>query len=400
MTTTQTRELARPPFYRDIRVIRVAGQVVAVVLVFLALRYFYGNLVDNFNRLGIGLDFKFLTVSTDFRIAYNSEFAARSPVWQMTLAGVKNTFLASAAGIVLASVIGLIVGVSRLSENWLVARLATLYVETFRNIPPLVIIVFFGFAMFFYGPFPIFSESLELGIGDNNFLILNKDRWGIPGFAETGDLTLFLIFVVVGVVASVLVWRWRSRVFDRTGQAHHRVLWGTGVVLAALILGYLIAGQPFEISFPVISEDRRLYEGGFAINWGFISVSVALGLYTASHIGEIIRGSILAVHSGQGEAANALALSAFQRYRFVVLPQALRVALPPTINQFLNLVKNTSLATAVGYADITALTKSSIGNGRPTFQSIVVLMAVYLTFSLIISLILNFVNRRIQLVER
>jgi general L-amino acid transport system permease protein len=129
-------------------------------------------------------------------------------------------------------------------------------------------------------------------------------------------------------------------------------------------------------------------------------VTVALGLYTASHIGEIIRGSILAVPHGQSEASNALALSGFQRYRFVVLPQAMRIALPPTINQYLNLVKNTSLATAVGYSDITALTKSSIGNGRPTFQSIVILMAVYLTFSLIISLILNIVNRRLQLVER
>ena len=131
-----------------------------------------------------------------------------------------------------------------------------------------------------------------------------------------------------------------------------------------------------------------------------MSVTVALGLYTASHIGEIIRGSILAVHSGQSEAANALALSAFQRYRFVVLPQAMRIALPPTINQFLNLVKNTSLGTAVGSAEVTALTKTSIGNGRPAFQSILILMAVYLSFSLVISLILNVVNRRMQLVSR
>lgn len=129
-------------------------------------------------------------------------------------------------------------------------------------------------------------------------------------------------------------------------------------------------------------------------------MTLALGLYTASHIGEIIRGSILAIHTGQSEAANALALSGFQRYQFVILPQAMRIAIPPTINQYLNLVKNTSLATAVGYADITALTKTSIGNGRPTLQSIVILMAVYLAFSLIISFILNIVNRRLQLADR
>jgi general L-amino acid transport system permease protein len=131
-----------------------------------------------------------------------------------------------------------------------------------------------------------------------------------------------------------------------------------------------------------------------------MSVTVALGLYTASHIAEIVRGSILAVSRGQTEAANALALSGFQRYRFVILPQALRIALPALINQALNLVKNTSLAAAVAYSEITNLTQASIGNGRPAVPSIVILMAVYLSFSLVISLILNVVNRRMQLVSR
>jgi general L-amino acid transport system permease protein len=129
-------------------------------------------------------------------------------------------------------------------------------------------------------------------------------------------------------------------------------------------------------------------------------VAGALGLYTASHVAEIIRGSILAVSRGQTEAADALALTSFQRYRFVVLPQAFRIALPPLINQSLNLVKNTSLAAAVAYSEITNLTQTSIGNGRPAVPSIVILMAVYLSFSLIISAILNMVNRRIQLVAR
>lgn len=400
MTTTQRREVARPPFWRDIRVLRVVGQLVAVAVVYLLLRYFYGNLVDNFNRLGIGLDFKFLTVSTDFRIAYHSEFDARSPVWQMTLQGVKNTFLAGFFGVILASIVGLVVGVSRLSDNWLIARLSSLYVESFRNIPPLVIIIFFGFAMFFFGPFPIFSESWEFAIGGNNFLVLNKDRWGVPGVSQVGDLVVFYLIFAVGVIVGLLVWRWRSKVFDNTGQAHHRVAWFFGVVVLFLIVAFFATGQPLEMSWPVITEDRRLYEGGFAINWGFISLTLALGLYTASHIAEIIRGSILAVHRGQSEAAGALALSNFQRYRFVILPQAMRIALPATINQYLNLVKNTSLGTAVAYAEITALTKSSIGNGRPTFQSIIVLMAVYLAFSLTISLILNIVNRRLQLADR
>jgi len=151
---------------------------------------------------------------------------------------------------------------------------------------------------------------------------------------------------------------------------------------------------------PAVAESGRRIEGGFVLNSGYISVTVALGLYTASHIAEIIRGSILAVDKGQSEAANALALSGFQRYRFVVLPQAMRIAIPPVINQFLNLTKNTSLGTAVAYAEITALTQSSIGNGRPAVPSLLVLIGIYLTFSFTISIVLNQVNKRFQVVGR
>ena len=401
MTSTRPRrEVARPPFWRDIRVLRAVGQIVAVALVFLLVWWLYNNLVASFERLGIALNFDFLSSRTGFRIAFYPEFDPSSSVWQMTWVGIKNTFLAGLFGIILASIMGLIVGVSRLSENWLVARLATVYVEVFRNIPPLVIIIFFGFALFFFGPFPLFADSWEVAIGGNNILILNKDRWGVPGVTQTDDLLLFWIIFGIGIVATTLIWRWRTRVFDTTGAPHHRVLWSAGVLLGFFLVAFIASGAPLEMSWPVISENRRLFEGGFAINWGFISLTFALGLYTASHIGEIIRGSILAVHGGQSEAAEALALSSFQRYRFVILPQALRIALPPTINQYLNLVKNTSLGVAVGYAEITALTRTSIGNGRPTFQSIIILMVVYLGFSLIISLILNLVNRRFTLVER
>ncbi|MFQ5522691.1 MAG: amino acid ABC transporter permease [Acidimicrobiia bacterium] len=405
MATTQektARELARPPFWRDVRVLRVVGQIVAVVAVFLFLRWLFNNLVDNLNRLGISTSFDFLFGPTNFQVPFNSEFDPRSPVWNMTLVGVKNTFLAGFFGILFASVLGLIVGVSRLSENWLVAKLAAFYVELFRNIPPLVIIIFFGFAVFTFGPLPLFADSWEVnlpGSGDN-LLIINNDRWGVPGFTRAGDLGVFFLVLGIGVIVAAFVWRWRTRIFDATGQPHHRVLWFLGVLLGFFVVGYFATGQPFDMSWPALSENRRRIDGGFEMNWGFISVTAGLGLYTASHIGEIIRGSILAVPHGQTEAANALALSGFQRYRFVILPQAMRIALPPTINQYLNLVKNTSLGIAVAYAEITALTKTSIGNGRPAVQSILILMAVYLAFSLSISAILNVVNRRMQLVTR
>ena len=155
-----------------------------------------------------------------------------------------------------------------------------------------------------------------------------------------------------------------------------------------------------EAAHPTVSENGRRIENGLVTNFGYISVTIALGLYTASHIAEITRGSILAVPRGQSEASNALALGGFQRYRFVILPQAMRIAIPPTINQFLNLTKNTSLGIAVAYAELTALTKSSIGNGRPAVQSLTILISLYLLFSIVTSIIMNIVNRRMQIEER
>jgi len=399
VTSQQSDSRVRPPFWRDARVLRVVGQVIAVVVVFLLLRWLFANLVDNSRRTGISLDFGFLNRPTQFQIPNHDEFDPRSPVWQMVLVGVKNTLLASVFGVILAAVVGLVVGIARLSKNWLAAKLAAAYVEFFRNIPPLVIIVFFAFAVFLYGPLPNLRESIEIGFPgtDHNVFVLSLEQWGMPSLADAGNLAAFGLFLAFGLVIAVLVWRWRTRVNDQTGAPHHRVLWALGVLAVLLLVGYVVLGEPFRITWPTLGENRRRLVDGFAINAGFISVAGALGLYTASHVAEIVRGSILAISTGQSEAANALALNGFQRYRFVILPQALRIALPPLINQCLNLVKNTSLAAAVGYSEITNLTQASIGNGRPAVPSIVILMGVYLSFSLIISFMLNVVNRRMQL---
>lgn len=384
------------------RVIRVVGQVLAVLAVFLLLRWLFGNLVTNSQQRGLSLDFGFLGRPTQFQVPYHDEFDPRSPVIAMVLVGVKNTLLAGLFGIALASVLGLIVGVARLSENWLVAQLSSWYVEFFRNIPPLLVIIFFTFAVFLYGPFPTLREAILVGLpwGDHNLLMFSNEEWGVPSLTATGDLAMFGILGLVSLGAAVGVWWWRTTVNRDTGAPHHRVLWSLGVLVGLLIVSYMVLGGPFEMSWPTPSENRRRIVNGFALNAGFMSVAGALGLYTASHVAEIIRGSIQAVSRGQIEAANALALNSFQRYRFILLPQAMRIALPPYINQCLNLVKNTSLAAAVGYSEITNLTQASIGNGRPAVPSIVVLMVVYLCFSLVISFILNIVNRRMQLVTR
>ncbi|MEX1207149.1 MAG: ABC transporter permease subunit [Acidimicrobiia bacterium] len=389
-------------WYRDVRVLRVVVQVLAVVTVAGLLFWLLNNLVSNLNRLNINTDFGFLWRPTQFQIPFDEGFNPRSPVWQMVVVGVKNTFLAGFFGIILASVLGLIVGISRLSSNWLVARIATVYVEALRNIPPLVVIIFFGFALFTFGPFPVVSEAQQVSFfgSENNLMILSNTVWGFPSLSAGDGVGVFWMFVAAGLAAGFAVVRWRTRFAERTGRPHRRVRFGLGTLLTFIVAGFVVGGDVFSWSWPALAPSARRIIGGFQMNYGFISVTVALGLYTASHIAEIVRGSILSVPRGQTEAANAIALTTFQRYRFVVLPQAFKVAVPPFINQCLNLVKNTSLGVAVAYAEITALTLTSIGNGRPAPQSILILMGVYLAFSLTISLILNIYNRRLQVVER
>jgi general L-amino acid transport system permease protein len=195
-----------------------------------------------------------------------------------------------------------------------------------------------------------------------------------------------------------VVWLWRTRVFKETGHAHHRLLWALGVFAVISVGGYALLGGPYDLSRPRVNDARLGVDGGFSMLGSYFALTVALVIYTASHVAEIVRGSIQAVPKGQTEASEALALSSFQRLRFVVLPQAARIAIPPTINQYLNLTKNTSLAAAIAFPEITRVTTTYIGNANPAPQAILILMAVYLGFSLTISIVVNIANRRSQLV--
>ncbi len=404
MTDTVSVSTTRPPFWRNERVLRVLAQIAAVLIVGFTIRWLFTNLVDNLNAIGISTKFDFLDSPARFPVR-DSSFDPDSDIKALLWQGVRNTAAAASVGIVLALVLGTLIGVGRLSSNWIVRKLATLYVETLRNIPPLVIIIFFGFALFTFGPLPLFNPQnppgeIKFPGTDSTLLIYSKSRLGLPSIATDDGGGLFWVLLLVALIVAVGVWVWRTRVNIATGEPHRRVLYSflTFVALGAVI--YFALGGPVSPSFPAVSESGRLIEGGIATNDGYVSLTLALAFYTASHIAEIVRGSILAVPKGQNEAANALALNGFQRYRFVVLPQAARIALPPIINQFLNLTKNTSLAVAVAYPDVTSLVGTAIGNDQPAPQMILLLMGIYLAFSLCISLVLNIVNRRFQIAGR
>jgi general L-amino acid transport system permease protein len=381
----------RPPWWRNIRVLRVVAQVAAVALAFVVAAVLLITARNNLNARGISTSFEFLTQPTNLSIGGRAEWDPANPIWQVVLLGAYNTLMCVVLGIPLTTVLGVLIGVGRLSRNFLVRKAAALYVETLRNIPPLLVILF------------TFTIVLTLPTIQNaaqpfNLFVISNQRIAIPGIAAGDNAGIYWLILVAGLVASIVVWVWRTRVFNETGRPHHRVLWSLGIFLAFAVSGYFALDGPIALSRPVLEE--RVITGGFTMLASYVTVTLALTVYTASHVAEIVRGSILAVPKGQTEASFAVGLTNFQRYRFVILPQAARIAIPPTINQYLNFTKNTSLALAVGYAEITFVMVTAIGNANPAPQSIAILMLVYLTFSLITSVVMNIVNRRLQLATK
>lgn len=390
-TSAPPPSTTRPPLWRDVRVLRIGVQVVFAVAVGALLWYLATNLVVNLRASGIPTGFSFLDQPTGFSIRDTSLRPAQ-PIRDALMAGVANTLRVAVLGIALATLVGLVVGVARLSSNWLVRRAASLYVEAIRNVPPLLVIVFFYLAVMLR--LPGITDAAEW----LDAVVLSNRRVGVLwGDAGPGAGTFVAVLAGAFLVA-VLVGLWRTRVFDETGQPHHRILWGGGVLVVVGAVAYVAIGQPITLSQPVV--DGRSITGGTTLGLEYAALLVGLVVYTASHVAEIVRGSIQAVPRGQTEAANAIALSGFQRLRHVVLPQAARIMVPPLGNQYLNLTKNSSLAAAVGYPELTQVTKTVIGNGHPAVQSVAVLMLVYLVLSLVLSLLTNLVNRRLSLEGR
>ena len=394
-----------PALWRDVRVLRLAAQLLAVVVVVALIRWMLHNLIVRMDEIGLPKGFDFLDSPYGVALRDAHGFDVRDPVWKALLIGLQNTVVASVVGIIIATVVGLFVGIARLSSNWLVAKGASLYVESLRNIPPLVVIIFFGFAMFTFGPLPRFGANNPPWQGkffgsDSNWLIMSKERQAIPSLASESNVGVFWLLVLAAAIIAVAVWQWRTRRNIATGEPHHRVLWSLGVFTAIVVASFLLLGGPYSWSWPAVSENGRRVVGGFSTNSGYIALTLGLGLYTASFVAEIIRGSILAVPKGQTEAATSVALKSSQRYRHIVLPQAQRIAIPPYISECANLIKNTSLGLAVAYPDLFLVAVTAWGINFPAPQIILIIMIVYLTINLIVSALLNLYNRSLQLKER
>lgn len=388
---------ARPPIWRDERVLAIISQIVVVAVVVGLLYFFYNNMVRALrDQMGIAISFGFIRQTAGFDIGESLIAYQRSDTYgRAFLVGLLNTLQVAALGIVLATLVGTIAGIMRLSGNWLVRKIALVYVEFFRNIPLLLLLIFIAQAVFL--KLPRVRDAIRLF--DPVFPIFLSNRgiatpWGVP----TASWNAYLIALGGGLLAAIVVAYVQVQRGRRTGRMPFVTLWFLGVFLAIAIVGFIIL-RPLAYSAPRLEGLNT--EGGKNFSQQFLALLTGLTFYTGAFIAEIVRAGIQSVSKGQREASTALGLNGVQTMRLIVLPQAQRVIIPPLTSQYLNLTKNSSLAIAIGYPDLFAVAGNTILNqtGR-AIEVFMMIMGVYLSFSLLTSLFMNWYNKRIQLVER
>lgn len=380
---------SRPPFYRDVRVLSWAFQLIVFGLLAALVYWLFGNFQRNTADSGIPTNFDFLANPASFAIP-GADFDSNESVRNAYVVGILNTIRVAVVGIILATILGILIGIGRLSKNWVVRKITTVYVEVLRNLPLLVIMTFTFLGVVLQVLPRIENSWVPLGL-----LVVSNRGIGVPWYQDASGLSLLLV-LFVGFLGWWLIARWRHSVSDRTGEASRAGLYGGGFFIAVLVIGWLLLGASYTL--PVV--DGKQIAGGIRIDPSYFAVLIALVIYTASHIAEIVRGSIQAVPLGQGEAATALALSGFQRMWNVVLPQAMRIAIPPLGNQYLNLIKNSSLGAGFAYFELTNVTQVTVGNGSPAVPAFTLALVFYIVLSLIASSFVNLANRRFKLVER
>jgi general L-amino acid transport system permease protein len=388
-----TRAPASGAWWNDRHVRSVLYQVIFLAVLVAAVWLLVSNTIENLRARGLRSGFDFLGQRSGIPISDSIiDWDPDDTFGRAYLVGILNTLRVGVIGIILATVLGTIIGIARLSQNWLVSKVASFYVETIRNIPLLLQLIFIY--AFFGNALPEQLNPFEIGAG----FFLSKSGLIFPLLKlQSAHYAAGAVFLA-SLVAMLFYNRWAKRRQDATGVAPKRLLPSLGILILPAMLVFLAMGAPAE--FDVAQKTRFRFIGGGAIGPEFLTVLIGLVIYTAAFIAEIVRSGILAVSYGQTEAAGALGLTRGQTLRLVLLPQALRVIIPPMTSQYLNLVKNSSLALIAGYPDVVAIENITMNQTSRALEAILLIMAVYLTISLSISLAMNIYNKRIALKER
>ncbi|MFY3139128.1 amino acid ABC transporter permease [Achromobacter xylosoxidans] len=378
--------------WNDPGVRAVVYQVIALAAVALAVWFLVSNTLHNLSVRNIATGFGFLQREAGFAIgetpiAYTPADTYGRAIW----VGLLNTLRVAVLGIVLATILGTLIGVGRLSKNWLVAKITSVYVEVMRNVP-LLLQLFFWYALITENmPGPRQAHNPLPGV------FISNRGLKVPAL-EGNSLDWMLAGLGLAIVAILFLGHWGKKRQEATGRVFPLGRAAIGLLIGLPVVGWLVSGASLTLDMPELKGFN--FSGGLTLSPEFAALLAGLVIYTSAFIAEVVRSGIQAVSNGQWEAAGALGLRRPLVLRLVVLPQALRVIIPPMTSQFLNLTKNSSLAVAIGYPDIVSVVNTTLNQTGQAIEGILIIMAAYLTVSLSISIFMNWYNKRIALVER
>ena len=381
--------------FNDKELRSVTIQVITMALLFAFVFFLANNVMTNLEAIGKGFSFKFLFDASNYDInqhliAYDS----RSPHWRAAIVGILNTLMVAVAGIILSTIVGFLLGVLRLSSNWLINRVVYVYIEYVRNVPVLLhILLVHGIVV---NTLPIPKNAL---MGFDGALFLTNRGFYTPKPLFEPAMWAVLIAFVIGIGFTWWFKNYAHKVQDATGKIYPVFLISLGAIIVLPIIVFFLAGAPTNWEYPVLKGFN--FKGGLVLRPEFVALWLALSLYTAAFIAEIVRAGIQAISHGQTEAAFALGIKPGRTMQLVIIPQALRVIIPPLSSQYLNITKNSSLAIAIGYMDIVATIGGiSLNQTGREMECMTIVLALYLSFSLMISAFMNWYNKRMRLVER
>jgi general L-amino acid transport system permease protein len=377
---------------------KILPQLLTLLFLVLIFGFFTMNAQENMDTRGIEFGFGFLKQEASFDIQFSLiDYDGSHSYARAYLVGLLNTLLVAFIGIILATLLGSVVGISRLSPNYLIRKTASFYIEFFRNIPLLLQIFFWYFAALRALPMP-----------EDAPLLLNSSFMTIKGlYAPAPIWTNFDVFFNTLIIAMIIIFffsRYAKKKQEQEGKQLPVLLISSGIFVGLPLLTFLIGGVDLSFSFPVIrqmSQSSYTFDGGFKIPPELIALTLALTLYTATFIAENVRAGIQGISKGQKEAAASIGLTSSQVLKLVIMPQALRIIIPPTTNQYLNLTKNSSLAAAIAYPDLVLVfAGTAMMQTGKAIEIVGITMATYLTISLAISLLMNWYNKRIAIQEK